>query len=107
MAILHVNDASFTQEILNSSGLTVVDFWAPWCGPCQMIAPALEALDQEYSDKIRIAKVNVDESHKVATQYGIMAIPTIVFFKNGEIVDQATGVLSKQQLKKKVEENLK
>jgi len=83
-----------------------VDFWALWCGPCKMISPFIEEMAKEFDKKIKVAKINIDDNSKVPTQYGIMSIPTIMFFKNGKVMDQAVGALSKQELKKKIQENL-
>ena len=106
MALLHLTDINFKKEVLESSEPVLVDFWATWCGPCKMIAPILEELAKEYDQKFKIGKVNVEESPKTATQYGIMSVPTLVFFKNGKISEQLVGVLNKAQLKRKIEENL-
>ena len=84
----------------------VVDFWAPWCGPCKMIGPIVEELAKEYAGKIKIGKVNVDENPKIPSHYGIMSIPTLIFFKGGKIMAQVAGAVSKAELKKKIQENL-
>ena len=106
MAVIHLNDKNFDQEVLNSNQPVLVDFWAAWCMPCKMIAPILEDVANEYEDKIKIAKLDVDEGQATATKYGIMSIPTIIFFKSGKVSDQVVGVLSKKQLIKKIQENL-
>ena len=100
-------DENFKKEVLESELPVLVDFWAPWCGPCKMVGPIVEELAREYAQKLKIGKVNVDENSKVATQYGVMSIPTLMFFKKGKIVYQAVGALSKGDLKRKIEENLK
>ncbi|UCG57466.1 MAG: thioredoxin [Phycisphaerales bacterium] len=87
-----VTDADFESEVLKSDIPALVDFWAPWCGPCRMAAPVLEKVAQEYQGKLKVCKVNVDEQRQTATQYGIMSIPTMHIYKNGEVVDQITGV---------------
>ena len=106
MALLHLTDINFKKEVLESSQPVLVDFWATWCGPCKMIAPILEELAKEYDKKFKIGKVNVEEGPKTATQYGIMSVPTLVFFKKGKISEQLVGVLNKAQIKRKIEENL-
>jgi len=105
MALLQLSAANFKKEVLESELPVLVDFWAPWCGPCKMIAPLMEELAHEYAKKMKVCKVNIDENPQIATQYGIMSIPTLMFFKNGKIIDQAVGALTKSELKKKVEED--
>ncbi|MCU0652383.1 MAG: thioredoxin [Candidatus Omnitrophica bacterium] len=106
MSLLHFTDASFKKEVLEAATPVLVDFWAPWCGPCKMIAPVLEELAKEYIHKIKIGKINIDEDSKTATHFGVMSIPTLIFFKKGKAIDQIVGALSKAELKKKIEENL-
>lgn len=96
MAIIHATKSNFKQTI--GEGLVLVDFWAPWCGPCKMIAPVLDELDQEFSGKIKIVKVNVDEEGEVAGEFGIMSIPTLLVFKNGQVVDKMVGFTPKEAL---------
>ena len=106
MSTLHFTDANFKKEVLESNLPTLVDFWASWCGPCKMIAPLIDELAKEYAGKMKIGKVDVDANSKVATEYGIMSIPTIMFFKNGKIANQIVGAVNKLDLKRKIEENL-
>ncbi len=92
-------DANFNEEVLKSSTPVLVDFWAPWCGPCQMMGPIVEELAKEFADKnIKIGKLNVDENSETAGQYGVMSIPSFMVFKNGEIVEQMTGGVQKEKL---------
>ncbi len=100
---LELTDANFKNEVLESDKVSLVDFWATWCGPCRMIAPAIEELATEYEGKATIGKVNVDENPEVSAQYGIRSIPTLLFIKNGEIVDKKVGVASKAELAQKLE----
>ncbi len=104
MAIIHLTDKNFTDEVLKSELLVLADFWAPWCMPCKIIVPVIEELAKEYQNKIKIGKLNVDENPKVSSQYAIMSIPTLILFKNGQVIKQMLGIISKQQLKKKIEE---
>ena len=106
MSIHHFTDSNFKKEVLESSHPVLVDFTANWCGPCKMIAPIIEELAKEYAGKIKIGKLDVDANPKTATNYFIMSIPTLVFFKDGKVADQFTGALNKSDLKKKIEENL-
>ncbi len=94
----NVTTSDFDQEVLKSEDIVLVDFWAPWCGPCQMLLPILDELDKELGDGAKICKVNVDDESELASKYGVMSIPAIKIFKNGEIVDEATGVQSKEDL---------
>ena len=95
---LKVNDANFEQEVLKSDVPVLVDFWAPWCGPCQMVGPVVEEISQEYQGKAKVCKVNVDESPNTASQYGVMSIPTLAIFKNGTMVDKLVGALPKPEI---------
>ena len=105
MSTHHFTDLNFKKEVLESHLPVLVDFWAAWCGPCKMIAPLIDELAKEYAGKMKIGKVDVDSSPKVATEYGIMSIPTIVFFKNGKVMNQLVGAANKSELKRKIEEN--
>ena len=96
--VLHVTDANFEAEVEKHDGLAIVDFWATWCGPCRMIAPALEEIAEQLGDKVKIVKLNVDENPNVAAKYGIMSIPTLMMFKNGEIASRQVGAAPKQKL---------
>lgn len=99
----HITDADFEQEVIKADIPVLVDFWAPWCGPCHMVAPMLEELAQELNGKVKIVKMNVDENPKTPPQYGIRAIPTLILFKGAEVAEQITGVVPKDQLKSKLE----
>ncbi|NCU41138.1 MAG: thioredoxin [Candidatus Moranbacteria bacterium] len=92
-------DTNFDEEVLKSDLPVLVDFWAPWCGPCQMMSPVIEDLAKEMEGKAKIGKLNVDENPQKATQYGVMSIPTLKIFKNGEIVKEMTGVQTMEDLK--------
>lgn len=100
---INITDETFEKEVLQSDVLVVVDFWATWCGPCKMIAPALEEIASEYDGKVKIAKLDVDSNNGTAGKYNIMSIPSLLFFKNGEVVDQVVGAMPKAQLAQKVE----
>jgi thioredoxin 1 len=102
--VVHITDAEFQTTV--AEGITLVDFWAPWCGPCRMIAPILDELAGELKDKARIVKINVDENPLVAGQFGVMSIPTLLLFKNGQKVDQKVGGQAKPQLKAFIEQAL-
>jgi thioredoxin 1 len=98
-----VNEQSFNSEVVESDSLVLVDFWAPWCGPCKLIAPVLEELATEYEGKLKIAKVNVDENQNLGGQYGIQSIPSLLFFKSGQVVDTVIGAQPKQKLAQKID----
>jgi thioredoxin len=98
MAVGKVSDANFEAEVLKATSPVVVDFWAEWCGPCRMIAPALEEIAGSLGDKVKIVKLNVDENPATATKYGIQSIPTLMVFKNGEMASRQVGAAPKQKL---------
>ncbi len=96
--VKHVDDSNFDQEVLKSSQPVLVDFWAPWCGPCKAIAPVLDQVAQENSGKVTVCKVNVDDSTETAAKYGIRGIPTLILFKDGQVVNQLVGAVPKNQI---------
>jgi len=98
---VELNSSNFDSTIAN--GVTLVDFWAPWCGPCRMIAPIIEELAEDFEGKATIAKVNTDEEQDIAIKYGIRSIPTLLFFKDGEVVDQMIGAAGKQVIADKLD----
>jgi thioredoxin 1 len=104
--ISHLTSATFKDAIATATTPVLVDFWAPWCGPCKMIAPILEELATELDGKLSIRKVNVDDNGDIAAQYGIRAIPTLLLFKGGELADQYVGMMDKSALKAKVSAKL-
>ncbi|MEW6109328.1 MAG: thioredoxin [Nitrospirota bacterium] len=101
--VQEVTTATWDKEVLGSQGLVMIDFWAVWCGPCRIIAPTVEELSKEYAGKVRIMKLNTDENPEIATKYKIMGIPTLMFFKDGQKVDQVVGAVPKPQLKQKLD----
>jgi len=106
MPSITINDNNFEQEVLKSESLTLVDFWAEWCGPCKMIGPALEEISEEMKNDIRITKLNIDENPSTPQQYGVRGIPTLLLFKNGEVVAEKIGALSKTKLTEWISENI-
>lgn len=101
--IVDLTTAAWDKEVLQANGLVMVDFWAVWCGPCRMIAPTVEELAKEYAGRVKVGKLNTDENPDVASKYKIMGIPTIMFFKDGQKVDQVVGAVPKPQLKAKID----
>lgn len=95
---VQITDAQFAEEVLNSDVPVLVDFWAPWCGPCKMIAPVLEDVAAEYADKLKVVKLNVDENQETAPKYNVRGIPTLLIVKGGEVVATKVGAVSKTQL---------
>ncbi|MEH2318019.1 thioredoxin [Nostoc sp.] len=101
-----VTDSSFKQEVLDSDVPVLVDFWAPWCGPCRMVAPVVDEISQQYEGQIKVVKVNTDENPQVASQYGIRSIPTLMIFKGGQKVDMVVGAVPKSTLASTLEKYL-
>ena len=101
--IVYLSDDSFETDVLQADGPVLVDYWAEWCGPCKMLAPVLDELAAEYGEKIKIAKVNVDQQANLAARYGIRSIPTIILFKAGEVAEQMVGMQTKEALKTKLD----
>jgi thioredoxin 1 len=107
MAILELTDQTFNKEVQSpEAGVVLVDFWAPWCGPCRMLAPILEEVDAEIGNQVKIGKINVDNNPETAGKFGVMSIPTLMVFKNGEMVSKMIGVQPKEQLVEWVKEYL-
>ncbi|MEW6075177.1 MAG: thioredoxin [Candidatus Omnitrophota bacterium] len=106
MSIVHLTDHNFKEKVLDSDAPVLVDFWAPWCGPCKIVAPVIEELAKEFHPRLTIAKLDIDESPRTASRYGIMSIPTLVFFKKGKIMEQIVGALTKADLRKKIEAHI-
>jgi thioredoxin 1 len=96
--LLHVGDEDFEAQILKADRPALVDFWAPWCGPCRAIAPAVETLADEYRDRLKVAKINIDDHPKTASAYGVMSIPTLILFKDGKVQDTLVGLVPKERL---------
>ncbi|MCX8012066.1 MAG: thioredoxin [Desulfobacterota bacterium] len=93
-----LNDNNFQEEVINSPSLVMVDFWAEWCGPCRIIGPIVEEIAQEFSGRVKVGKLNVDENRITASRYGIQGIPTLLFFKGGQLVNQIVGIQPKSRL---------
>jgi len=104
MAVKELTDATFQDEVDGSEGITVVDFWAPWCGPCRVVAPVIEELAEQYEGEVRFAKVNVDQNQRIAGMFGIRSIPTIGFFRDGEAVGAVVGAYPKEALEDVIEQ---
>ena len=100
---IEVNEANFEQEVLNAKVPTVVDFWAIWCGPCKVIAPYMEEFAAEYDGRIKIAKLDVDNNQNIAAKYGVRSIPTVIFFRDGKVVDQVIGNSPKSHFQDRID----
>jgi len=105
-SLIQVNDKNFASEVLNSTLPVLVDFWATWCGPCRSISPIVEELAKEFTGKVKVTKLNVDESPATPSQYGVRGIPTLILFKGGKILDQIVGAVPKARLKSMIEKAL-
>jgi len=104
--LLNVTNENFQSEVLESEVPVVVDFWAPWCGPCKMVAPIMEELSGEYDGKVKFAKLNTDDAREIAVKYGIMSIPTMKIFKEGEVVDSMSGAVPKEYMKEFIDKSI-
>lgn len=104
--VLEFSDDQFQSEVLESSQPVLVDFWAPWCGPCKMLAPTIDEVANEFEGQVRVGKMNTDENPQTATQHGISAIPTVMLFKGGEVVERFVGVTPKDQFSDKINAHL-
>ena len=104
--VLDVTDQNFEEEVMKSTQPVLVDLWAPWCGPCRMVAPVVESLAKKYEGKFKFCRLNVDDNPKTAAKYSIMSIPTLLFFKDGNVVDTVIGAVQESALKPKIDELL-
>lgn len=103
---IEINESRFNDEVINSDKPVLVDFWAPWCGPCRMVAPVVEDISREYSDKLKVVKINVDENSGIAGRYDVQSIPTLMLFKNGNVVDTVVGFRGKPALENVIKKNM-
>jgi len=106
MSEVTLTDANFAAEVLNAEGPVLVDFWAPWCGPCQQMGPVVEELAAAYAGKMKVGKLNVDDNQETAGKYQVLSIPTFLVFNGGEVVDKLVGGVAKDKLKELVDKNL-
>ncbi|MFA5633843.1 MAG: thioredoxin [Candidatus Dojkabacteria bacterium] len=106
MSILHLTSANFKEEVVENEGVALVDFWAPWCGPCQMVGPVMEEVAKEMEGKVKVGKVNVDEEGALGQEYEIMSIPAVFVFKNGEVVEKLIGAMAKESYIEALEKHL-
>ena len=99
MSVLHLTKETFAQEVLNTSLPVLIDFWAPWCGPCRMVSPMIDQIAQELKDSAKVCKINIDEEPELASAFGVMSIPTLLVIQEGKVVDQSVGLKAKEQIK--------
>jgi len=104
--MLELNDTTFDAEILQNAGLSIVDFWAPWCGPCRMVGPIMDQLATEYDGKVKVTKLNVDEAPNTPNKYGVRGIPTVILFKGGQEVDKIVGAVPKAKFEELIKKHL-
>ena len=105
--IVEITDQNFTEEVDSQAGLSMVDFWAAWCGPCRLVAPIVEKLAEDYAEEgLRVGKLDVDQNQEIASRFGVRSIPTILFFKDGELVDQVIGLVPRTQLEELIQKHL-
>lgn len=103
---IDVNDSTFEQEVVNASGVTIVDFWAPWCGPCRKLGPVLDEVSQEFDGKVKVVKLNTDENLKTAKEYSVSGLPTLLMFKDGKAVERLVGLMPKTTIVSNIEKHL-
>jgi len=104
--VLEFTEANFSSQVLESSQPVLVDFWAPWCGPCKMLGPTIEEISNDYAGRVRVGKLNTDEAGSIASQYGIQGIPTVILFKDGQPVDRSVGLVNKAKLAGMIDKTL-
>ncbi len=104
--LIHVTDSNFEQEVLKAEKPVLVDFWAPWCGPCRAVGPIVEDLAEAYKDRVKVAKINIDDNPKTALAYGVMSIPTLILYKGGNALDKVVGLVPKDRLEELMKKGL-